>query len=98
MPADGQAVAQVEIGLVDAQGRPTALDEEIFLQVAGDGALLGIENGRPDDLTPYAEQRRRTLDGRAIAYIRAGRLKGGLTLHAFTRGGLQAACTIALSE
>ena len=91
--ADGQSVCQVEIALLDGQGRP-ALDEEIHCQPVGDCALLGIENGKPDDLTPYSENRRVTLDGRAIAYLRAGRLSGPVYLHVWTASGLRAECEV----
>ena len=95
LPADGMAVVQVEVFLQDKQGRPT-LDEEIHVQTVGDLRLLGIENGRPDDLTPYAEPRRSTLDGRAILYLRAGRSAGSAVLHVWTRSGLQADCPITI--
>ena len=86
-------MAQVEIRLLDEDGQP-ALDECIHCQVVGDGELLGIENGRPDDLTPYREAFRRTLEGKAIAYLRAGRTAGPLLLHVWTRSGLKADCAI----
>ncbi|MGN0778446.1 MAG: sugar-binding domain-containing protein [Aristaeellaceae bacterium] len=95
LPADGQAVAQVEVTLTDAQGRVAAAhDEEIFYQVMGDATLLGIENGRPDDLTPYAQRSRCTFDGRAIVYIRAGLMADSVTLRAYTRSGLRAECVL----
>ena len=95
LPGDGQAVAQVEVTLLDEAGRVAAAhDERVYYQLTGDGAILGIENGRPDDLTPYSERFRDTLDGRAIVYLRAGTLPGPITLRAYTRGGLEAACTI----
>ncbi len=86
---DGRDVAQVEICLLDESGQP-ALDEIVHCQIVGDMRLLGIENGRPDDLTPYAEPYRSTLDGRAIAYLRAGRVPGPASLHAWTASGLRA--------
>ena len=89
--ADGQDAAQVEICLLDENGQP-ALDEIIHCQIVGDMRLLGIENGRPDDLTPYAEAHRSTLDGRAIAYLRAGRVPGSASLHVWTNSGLRASC------
>lgn len=90
---DGRDVAQVEICLLDENGQP-ALDEIIHCQIVGDMQLLGIENGRPDDLTPYAEACRSTLDGRAIAYLRAGHMPGSASLHVWTASGLRASVTI----
>lgn len=96
LPADGQAVAQAEITLVDQQGHP-ALDEEVLhCQPVGDWTVLGLENGRPDDLTPYSEPSRGTRDGRLIVYLRAGRTHGPVTLHVWTPSGLTADYTVTL--
>ena len=89
LPADGLSIAQVEIFLLDAQGRPAA-DEIIHVQPIGNLTLLGIENGIPDDLTPYGESYRSTLDGRAITYLRAGCTPVPARLHVFTDSGLSA--------
>ena len=94
LPADGQAVAQVEVALLDDSGRPVCADEEVFYQLTGDGELLGIENGRPDDLTPYAQKSRLTRNGRAVVYLRSGLMKGSLELRAYTRSGLTARCVV----
>jgi len=89
LSADGQSIAQVELCLVDAQGRPVGSDEEIFFQIMGDAQIIGIENGQPDDLTPYASRSRNTFRGRAIVYIRAGLLAGDILLHCYTRTNLR---------
>ena len=95
MPADGQSVAQVEVALLDAEGRPAAgVDQVVRYQLMGDAEIIGIENGRPDDLTPYFERHRATLDGRAVVYIRAGRIPDVIRLTAFTREGLRAEAVI----
>ena len=91
--ANGRDVVQAEICLLDENGLP-ALDEVIHCQVVGDLALLGIENGCPDDLTPYAEPWRSTLNGRAVAYLRAGRLPGPAVLHVWTASGLSASVRV----
>jgi len=88
LSADGQSVAQVEVRLADANGNTVGADEEIFWQITGDAQIIGIENGRPDDLTPYSSMSRNTFRGRAIVYIRAGHMPCDVTLHGFTRTGL----------
>ena len=95
LPADGQSVLQVEICLTDANGQP-ARDETLLCQPVGDITLLGIENGKPDDLTPYAENRRATLDGRAIVYLRAGTCPGKAVLHVHAASGLRSECGVEL--
>ena len=81
--------------LKDEQSRVAAADDQVvFYQLVGDAEIIGIENGKPDDLTPYTERHRQTLDGRAIVYVRAGRMAEEITLLAYTRKGLKAKCTI----
>ena len=80
---------QVTIELLDGNGNP-AEDETVFCQTVGDCVLLGLENGRPDDLTPYPEKHRLTREGTLTAYIRAGETRGGITLHVRTGSGLRA--------
>ena len=93
--ADGQDIAQVEVTLLDAQGRiAAAADERVIYQITGDAQITGIENGTPDDLTPYAEKYRMTREGRALVYLRAGRMAGDITLLAYTKSGLKAQCVI----
>ena len=95
IPADGQSVAQVEVKLRDENGLVAAAhDEMVYYQILGDGEILGVENGQPDDLTPYSEKYRATFMGRAVVYIRAGMLAGDITLRAYTRSGLEALCCI----
>ncbi|MBR0465145.1 MAG: DUF4982 domain-containing protein [Clostridia bacterium] len=89
LKADGAAVARVEIDLRDEKGNP-ATDECVFCQAVGDVEILGMENGRPDDLTPYSEKARMTLEGRAVVYVRAGRTPGSARLYARTASGLTA--------
>lgn len=90
MKPDGQDIVQIEVTLLDEAGHVTAAhDEDIHWQLTGDATILGIENGHPADLTPYAEKHRRTKDGRAIVYVRAGTMPCPVTLYAFTRSGLR---------
>ena len=90
LKADGQDIIQVEVSLLDDEGcLAAAHDEEIFWQLTGDAVILGIENGHPADLTPYAEKRRRTKHGRAIVYVRAGTMPCPVTLYAYTKTGLR---------
>lgn len=93
--ADGQSIVQVEVTLKDARDDIAAADDQqVTYQLLGDAEIIGIENGKPDDLTPYASRTRQTLNGRAIVYIRAGRMAGEIALHAWTRKGLKAQCVI----
>ena len=95
LPADGAQVLQLEAELTDAQGRP-AKDETIHCQVLGSLTLLGLENGRPDDLTPYSESFRLTREGTLTAYLRAGTVPGTAMVHFRTDNGLHAVRRIRL--
>ena len=84
-----EKIAVVEICLLDANGNLCAGREKtVHVQLQGDGELLGLENGKPDDLTPYASACRETLSGRLTAYVRLG--EGSVTVHAWTREGCRA--------
>ena len=85
-----QSIAQIEVFLLDANKNPAASDEEIHFQITGDAEIIGIENGKCDDLTPYFDKYRTTHLSRAIVYVRSGIMEGEITLHAFTRSGLYA--------
>ncbi len=95
LPADGRSVYQIEVKLRDENGLVAAAhDEKVYYQLLGDAQILGVENGKPDDLTPYSEKYRDTFLGRAIVYVRAGRIQGDITLRAYTRSGLEAICML----
>ena len=99
LPADSRSVAQLEIALLDADGTLAAADDRrIHVQLLGDARLLGIENGKPDDLTPYAESWRSTYHGRAIVYLRAGEVAGPVTVHIWADGGLAADVKIMMKK
>lgn len=84
-------VEQIVVSLRDERGVLCAGDDrEVVFQLRGDGELLAIENGRPDDLTPYSESRRSTFGGRAIVYLRRRSVNAALELFAFTKDGLSA--------
>ena len=82
-------VLQMEIRLVDHDGNPAA-DETIHCQPTGDLELLGLENGRPDDLTPYSEAYRKTREASLTAYFRVGAVQGPMGIHLWSEKGLTA--------
>ena len=97
LKADGQSVLQLEIALLDAKGHP-ARDEAVRCQLLGDLCLLGLENGRPDDLTPYGESERTTREGTLTAYLRADEIPGNALVHLWTASGLQADLRLKLTK
>ena len=91
-PEAGDAI-QLEAVLLDENDRP-AEDEILHCQVLGDMKLLGLENGLPDDLTPYAEPFRRTGEGVLTVYLRKGNSGAPALLHVWTDSGLGADITL----
>ena len=80
----------VEVCLRDADGNLAAADDrELTFAAVGMAALLGVENGAPDDLTPYASPSRFTKNGRAVVYLRVW---GEAFLHARTADGSLKTC------
>ena len=78
--ADGRDIAQVEIRLRDADGVLVPHhDLPVTVTVEG-GDLLGLDNGRQDDLTPYNTGWRNTYGGLAFAIVRAPRNAGMLKI------------------
>jgi len=86
-------IVQVEVSLRDAAGRLIkSQDVELQYALEGHGEIMGIDNGRPDDLTPYDSRQRGTFNGQAIVYIRPG--EGASTLHVSAGGGVTACAEI----
>ncbi len=86
LPADGQAVAVVQVEALDAAGRlaPRA-DPEITFTVEG-GALAGVGNGDPASHESDLAGRRRAFNGLAMAIVRAPRAPGALIVRASAPG------------
>ena len=85
---NGTDIIQVEVSLFDKNGNIACEDEKIYYQLIGDGKILGIENGKHNDLTCYAESYRCTYGGKSIVYIRKGNKTPTITLYAYTESGL----------
>ena len=78
LPADGRSVVQLDVAVVDDQGRVVPdHDLPISVRVEG-GELLGMDNGRTNDQTLYKSETRESYRGLAYAIIRAPREKGTL--------------------
>ena len=82
-------VIQMEAILLDNQGKP-AVDDIVRCQVVGDIQILGLENGIPDDLTPYSEHFRTTREGSVTIYIRQGKTKRKAQIYVWTDNGPEA--------
>ncbi|GAA1980492.1 glycoside hydrolase family 2 TIM barrel-domain containing protein [Microbacterium pumilum] len=64
-------VVQIECTLLDEHG-DVARGERVVTARVNDGELLGLENGDLSDETPYTANRRSTLAGRLMVFVRPG--------------------------
>jgi beta-galactosidase len=79
LAADGHDAVHLEARIVDDSGRlvPDA-ETTVSFDVAGQGTLLGTDNGSHVSKVPYSSATRETFFGRALAVVRANR--GGGTI------------------
>ena len=79
--ADGEDMVFVEIGTVDAQGRPVenAMDY-VEVEVRGAGRLLGLDNGDSTDYDQYKGTCRKLFNGKLLAVIGAKTDAGDVTV------------------
>jgi beta-galactosidase len=70
-------VAQIEIQIVDREGKPVFLaDNELTILTEGPVRLLGLEASNPSDMGDYKGNTIRVYQGRMIAYVQATGEKG----------------------
>lgn len=70
--ADGRDITHLIVRVVDAAGRvvPTA-GTELTFQVEGEGALIGVDNGKPDSHESYKLNVRKAFNGMALALVQS---------------------------
>jgi hypothetical protein len=70
LPPSAYRLSQVELKLLDEGGRICVQENPLVrFSLAGEGKILGIENGDLSDLTPYSAPRRRVYRGCLIVYV-----------------------------
>ena len=79
MPADGRAVARIEVDVVDAKGTlvPQA-GNRLHFDVRGPGRLIGVENGDILDLDSTKADSRRAFRGKALALVQSTGAPGSI--------------------
>lgn len=87
LPADGRSVAHAVISVVDAQGNLVySADNEISVELVGEGQLLGVDNGNLNDPTQLSKPEKKAEGGQVLALIEAGRSTGELKLRVAAKG------------
>jgi beta-galactosidase len=87
--ANSEDLAYVSVELRDANGAPVYArnsDRDVHVSVSGAGALAGIGNGDPRDVSSFESGRRKTFHGRVVAAVRAGIEVGPIIVHIEVQG------------
>jgi hypothetical protein len=80
--ASAKGVAQIEIQIVDEDGKPVFdADNEITCLTSGPAKLLGLEASDPTDMGDYSDNKQRVFRGKMIAYIQSTGAKGKAQIH-----------------
>jgi beta-galactosidase len=88
------SIAHVEINLQDENKIPVKWQEkEIEVTVTGPGKLLGLESGDVDSHENYQSNKRKTLNGKLMVYVRA-MAKGTINVEAKSIGMTSGQITI----
>ena len=73
LQADGRGVAQIEVRLVDDEGRTVPVaDNKLQISLQGEGRILGIDNGRPDCHEQWKSTERTAFHGLLFVIVQAG--------------------------
>ena len=86
IPRDGRSIAQLEIALMDRSDQVVPDDDREFEISVKGGELLGVENGRVDDLTPARAPVHATFCGLALAIVRSRREDGPIRVTLRAKG------------
>jgi hypothetical protein len=87
LAANPDALANVEIRVVDAAGRRVhGSSLSIAVQVDGEGALAALDSANPIDVTPVSAGHRNAFEGRILAIVRSSEKAGAVTVRASAPG------------
>ena len=85
--ADGRDVAHVTVRILDAQGHPVPVaDNLITFQVEGEGRLIGVDNGNPASHEPFQASQRRAFNGLCLGIVQATETAGEIRVEARSQG------------
>jgi beta-galactosidase len=95
MIADGQDVVHIETRVTDEAGitSPTA-NNTISYKLSGPGKIRVIDNGDPNDHTPYEATKKGVRNGRHLLIIQSAMEPGDLIIRANSEGLKSAEVTV----
>jgi beta-galactosidase len=87
LPANGEAVAPIQVALVDAKGNVVSDDDRLIqFTVSGAGTLAGVANGDPTSHERNVANERTTYRGLSMVLVRASERPGSITVTAQAAG------------
>ncbi len=85
--ADGRDLVYITVDVTDADGNivPNAANNVKF-EVAGEGRLVGVDNGNSPDHQSYQADNRNAFSGKVLAIVQATKTAGEITVTASSNG------------
>ena len=97
--ADGQDLAVINVMVVDAQGRPVPMaDNMVSFAVSGPGNVIGVGNGDPSCHEPDKAWQRNAFHGLCMAIVQGKRGEAGAATVTVASAGLEGATVVVTSE
>lgn len=85
LSSEGKRLSFVTVEVVDKDGRlcPWA-ENQISFEIAGEGKIIGVDNGCPFSMERFKDTKRKAFFGKALCVVEAGRQTGEIKLRART--------------
>lgn len=81
--ADGTDLSYISVDVNDKDGNPvTYANNRVNFSVAGDGKIVGVDNGDPTDTDSYKGTSRKAFSGKAMVIVQSTRKAGNFTVTA----------------
>jgi beta-galactosidase len=93
--ADGQDLTVINVTVVDAQGRPVPMaDNMVTFAVNGPGTVIGVGNGDPSCHEPDKASQRSAFNGLCMAIVQSKRGEAGAVTITVASAGLDGATVV----
>lgn len=97
--ADGKSLCYIDIDVQDADGQfVNSAEPQITLSIQGNGRIVGVDNGRQADHTPYQSLTRKAERGKLLVIVQSTEKAGSFTVTATAPGLTAASATVTTTE
>lgn len=85
--ADGKDLSYITVDVEDENGRfVNGAEPEISVDIQGEGRIVGVDNGKQSDHTPYESTTRNAAKGKLLVIVQSTEKAGEVTLTAKANG------------